>query len=144
MQMDGKTTKVIVADDHQRLRDGIRTILESAPDIQVVGEASDGREAIHLVEELKPDILLLDMEMPYMNGLEVTDRIKETTPSVRILVLSAYDDSHYILGMLERGASGYITKEEAPESVIRAVRGVAKGHKGWVSRRIAEKIKTLR
>lgn len=129
--------RVILADDHPVARAGIRKFLEKEPDIQVVGEASNGDEAIQMVKELSPDVLLLDMEMPGMKGVEVARDLKEEHLGVRILALSTYDNKQYILGLLSNGASGYLIKEEVPETIIDAVRGVARGEQGWVSRRIA-------
>jgi two-component system nitrate/nitrite response regulator NarL len=140
MAAGSKITRVVLADDHEKIRAGIRDILKTTSDIQVVGEASDGLEALHLVEDLVPDVLLLDMEMPLMNGSEVTARLQENASPVRILALSAYDDRQYVLSMLNTGASGYLTKDEVPETLINAVRGVAQGQQGWVSRRLAGKL----
>jgi DNA-binding NarL/FixJ family response regulator len=137
---DADITRVVLADDHFRVRAGIRHLLEKAPDIAVIGEASDGIEALHLVETLAPDVLLLDMEMPKMNGKQVAQILQEKESPVRILVLSAYNDRQYILGMLENGAAGYLTKDEVPEILIKAVRGVARGEQGWISRRVAAEI----
>jgi DNA-binding NarL/FixJ family response regulator len=131
------TIRVILADDHPITRDGIRNLLERAPGIQVVGEADNGAEALRLIEELTPDVLLLDMEMPGLKGIDVARQLQEGNSPVRILALSAYDDKQYILELLASGASGYLVKEEAPEAIIEAVRGVAQGQQGWVSRRIA-------
>lgn len=129
--------KVILADDHPVARAGIRKFLEKEADIQVVGEASSGEEALKLVKELEPDVLLLDMEMPGIKGVEVAREIKAQHLPVRILALSTYDNKQYILGLLSSGAAGYLVKEEVPEIIIDAVRGVARGEHGWVSRRIA-------
>ncbi|HXV99393.1 MAG TPA: response regulator transcription factor [Anaerolineae bacterium] len=133
-------TRVVLADDHAAVRLGIRIILERAPDVTVVGEANNGLEALRLVEELTPDVLLLDMEMPGLKGVEVAQRLKAADSSVRILALSSYDDKQYILGLLATGASGYLVKEEAPENIVAAVRGVARGERGWVSQRVAMQI----
>ncbi len=130
-------TRVVLADDHPIVRTGIRNLLEKAPDIDVVGEANDGAEALRLVQELAPDVLLLDMEMPGLTGTEVARQLKAAGSPVRILALSAYDDKQYILGLLSSGAAGYLTKEEVPETIVEAVRGVARGEEGWVSRRVA-------
>jgi DNA-binding NarL/FixJ family response regulator len=134
-------TRVVLADDHARIRAGIRSILDKAPDIVVVGEASDGVEALALVNDLSPDVLLLDVEMPRMNGKEVANRLRDESSPVRILAVSAHGERQYILGMLNNGVSGYIMKEDAPEHLVRAVRGVARGEKRWVSQRVADIIK---
>jgi len=122
-----KTTRVVLADDHPIVRASIRRLLEKADDIEVVGEAGDGIETIRLVEELDPDVLLLDVEMPGMKGFEVARRLMAAGASVRILALSAYDDKQYILAMLASGATGYLTKEEAPQTIIHAVREAVEG-----------------
>ncbi len=122
-----KITRVVLADDHPIVRTSIRRLLEKADDIEVVGEASDGIETIRLVEELAPDVLLLDVEMPGMKGFEVARRLQAAGTPVRILALSAYDDKQYILAMLASGATGYLTKEEAPQTIIRAVREAIEG-----------------
>jgi DNA-binding NarL/FixJ family response regulator len=129
--------RVVLADDHPIVRSGIRNLIEKANDIEVVGEANDGTQALRLVQELAPDVLLLDMEMPGLTGTEVARRLKGALPPVHILALSAYDDKQYILGLLSSGAAGYLTKEEVPEAIVEAVRGVARGEQGWVSRRVA-------
>jgi two-component system response regulator DegU len=129
--------RVVLADDHPVVRGGIRSLLERAADISIVGEASTGGEALRLVEEMSPDILLLDMELPDVKGIEVAQQLRQMGSTVKILVLSAHDDPFYIRELLESGASGYLVKEEAPETIVEAVRGVAHGEQGWVSRRIA-------
>jgi two-component system, NarL family, response regulator DegU len=132
--------RVVLADDHPVVRSGIRNLLEKAPGIQVVGEASGGEEALQLAGSLKPDLLLLDMEMPDLKGVEVAQRLRANGSTVRILALSAYDDKQYILELLASGASGYLVKEEVPEIIVEAVRGVARGEQGWVSRRVASQM----
>jgi len=138
--MEPEIIRVVLAEDHARVRKGIRNLLERPADILVVGEASDGFQALKLVQELNPDVLLLDVEMPGMNGNQVAAELRETGSQVRILVLSAYDDKQYIMGMLESGVAGYLTKEEVPEILVTAVRGIAHGEKGWVSQRVASQI----
>jgi DNA-binding NarL/FixJ family response regulator len=129
--------RVVLADDHPIVRAGIRNLLEKAPDIEVVGEAHDGVEALSFVKTLMPDVLLLDMEMPGLKGVDVARQLKDAELPTHILALSAYDDKQFILGLLAVGAAGYLTKEEAPEIIVEAVRGVARGEQGWVSRRVA-------
>ncbi len=130
-----KKIRVLLADDHPVVRAGIRALLQSAHDIEVIAEAKSGAETLALVAELKPEVLLLDMEMPNISGVEVAKKLKSENSPVRVLALSAYDDAQYVKNLLESGAAGYLTKEEAPEMIIDAVRGVAQGQEGWVSRR---------
>lgn len=132
--------RVVIADDHAIMRVGIRNILSRSNEIIVIGEASNGQEAIDLVHELAPDVLVLDMEMPIMDGVEVARRLQADNSPVRILVLSAYDDRQYILEMLNMGAAGYLIKDEAPEVIVDAVQGVARGEKGWISRKAAVRV----
>jgi DNA-binding NarL/FixJ family response regulator len=128
---------VVIADDHPITRAGIRKFLEKAPDIEVVGEASDGESALSLVKEFKPDVLLLDMEMPGKKGLDVARELQEAGSPVKILALSTYDDKQYIFGLLSTGAAGYLVKDEVPQTIVEAVRGVAQGQQGWISRKVA-------
>jgi DNA-binding NarL/FixJ family response regulator len=134
--------RVVLVDDHPVVRSGIRGMLDKAVDIEMVGEATGGNEALRLVDETNPDVLLLDMELPDIPGTQVAQRVQEFHPKVKILVLSAHDDSVYVRGLLEMGAAGYLMKDEAPEAIVEAVRGVAHGEQGWVSRRIAAQIAT--
>lgn len=132
--------RIVLADDHPIFRAGVRDLLMSVHDIEVIGEASNGNEALALVRELNPQVLLLDMEMPDKNGLEVAAQIKKDQNPVRILALSAYDSVHFIQSTLKAGAYGYLTKEEMPETIIEAVRGVAKGINGWLSERAKKRM----
>jgi two-component system, NarL family, response regulator DegU len=132
--------RVLIADDHAIMRVGIKNILSRSNEIFVVGEASNGAEAIDLIHELNPDVLILDMEMPVMDGVEVARRLKAMKSPVRILVLSAYDDRQYIIEMLKMGASGYLIKDEAPDVIVDAVQGIARGEEGWISRKAAVRL----
>lgn len=127
--------RVLLIDDHPAVRAGIRMMLEQDPDIEVVGEGDNGDRALQLAELLKPDVLLLDMEMPGKDGVEVAEELNRINANVRILGLSAYDDEEYISGLLSNGAAGYLTKDEALDKIVDAVRGVARGEKGWFSQR---------
>ncbi len=132
--------RVVLADDHPLIRAGIRGELEKADDIKVVGEASNGSEALQLAEKLLPDVLLLDVEMPGLSGIDVARHLRSIGSPVLILALSAHDDEQYVFGLLESGASGYLVKDEVPETIIEAVRGVAQGEEGWLSRRVTAKV----
>jgi two-component system, NarL family, response regulator DegU len=136
--------KLVVAEDNLIIRMGIRRLLNKSQDIEVVGEAINGIEALQLVGEIEPDILLLDVEMPGLNGIDVARRLKETQTLTRILVLSAYDDQEYIREMLLNGASGYLLKDEAPERIFEAVKGIAQGETDWVSPQIEARLKKKR
>jgi DNA-binding NarL/FixJ family response regulator len=134
--------RVVMIDDHPIVRSGIRMLLERAGDIVVVGEADRGDEAVNMVKTLTPHVLLLDMEMPGKDGLTVARELKEAALDVRVLALSAHDDEEYIMNLLQIGAAGYLTKEEALDTIVDAVRGVARGEEGWLSRRAAARITT--
>jgi DNA-binding NarL/FixJ family response regulator len=129
--------RILIADDHPGFRAGIRARLEREPDLEVVGEATDGTEVAGLVRTLHPDVLLLDLEMPGRNGVEVMEEVGREDDAPAVLVLSAYEDEPYIFSVLEHGAAGYLTKHEPLATLVEAVRGVARGELGWLSRRIA-------
>jgi two-component system, NarL family, response regulator DegU len=129
--------RVLIVDDHPVVRTGIRNMLEPAIGISVVGEASTGSEALQMIESLQPNVVLLDMKLPDMSGIDVIKQIYETKSKSRVLGLSSYDDREFISQLLNYGASGYLLKEEVPEYIIDAVRGVAHGEAGWVSRKVA-------
>ena len=120
-------TKVLIADDHALLRESMRNLLDRQDDIEVVGEASDGEEAVELASQLKPDIAVMDIVMPKLNGIEASKEIKKVSPSTAIIILTAYDDAQYVLGLLEAGAAGYLLKSARGSDVVAAIRAVREG-----------------
>jgi DNA-binding NarL/FixJ family response regulator len=132
--------RVVLVDDHAQVRAGIRSLLSRASDIEVVGEADNGVQALHLVQELAPDVLVLDMEMPGLKGPDVARQLKAEASPVRILALSAYEDREFVLRMLDSGAAGYLLKSDAPTMLIDALRSVSHGETGWISPRVAAKM----
>lgn len=120
-------TRVLIADDHALLRESMKDLLDRQEDIEVVGEACDGEEAVSLASGLKPDIAVMDIVMPKMNGIEASKQIKRISPTTAILILTAYDDDQYILGLLEAGAAGYLLKSARGRDVVAAIRAVRAG-----------------
>ncbi|MFN8609966.1 MAG: response regulator transcription factor [Vulcanimicrobiota bacterium] len=118
---------VLIVEDHPVVRSGIKMLLTEELDIQVLGEASNGREALTALETLKPDLLLLDISMPEVNGLEVTQHVREKYPTMPILILTMHEDERYFFQLLRAGATGYIVKGAAPNDLVSAVRAVAAG-----------------
>jgi two-component system response regulator NreC len=118
---------ILIADDHTLLRNGIRALLEDEHDMVVVGDANDGREAVRLAALLKPNVILMDIAMPLLNGLEATRQIKREHPEINVLVLTMYDHEEYFRQMLEVGASGYIIKRVAASELVGAIRAVYNG-----------------
>jgi DNA-binding NarL/FixJ family response regulator len=121
--------KVILADDHTIVRNGIRSLLEGLPDVEIVGEAQDGAEAMTKVKELAPDVLMIDIAMPVMNGLEATAQISKLHKSTKCLMLSMHNNEDYILKSVEAGAYGYLLKDTTRDEMLRALRTVAGGEK---------------
>jgi DNA-binding NarL/FixJ family response regulator len=119
--------RILLADDHTLVREGFRKLLEERPEWEVVAEAGDGREAVRLAEHLKPDICILDVSMPLLNGVEATRQIARRVPTTRILVLSMYSDEAYVAQILQAGAAGYILKDSVGVDLIHAVSEVARG-----------------
>ncbi len=135
--------RVLIADDHPIVCKGIHNLLEPAVGITVVGEAHSGADALELIRSLRPDVVLLDVELTDMSGIDVIKQLNDSQISVRILGLSSYDDREFISQLLSLGASGYLLKDEIPEQIIEAVRGVARGETGWVSRKVAAKLSQI-
>ena len=119
--------RVVIADDHAIVREGIRALLATAGDIDVVGEAGNGREAIALATKLAPEIVLMDIAMPDLGGLEATIEIRRQAPGVKIIVVSQYDDSEYVRRFMREGVAGYVLKKAAGADLISAIRAVSKG-----------------
>jgi DNA-binding NarL/FixJ family response regulator len=120
--------RVLIVDDHGIVRAGIRSLLEGQDDVEVAGEASDGDEAVARAKELRPDLVLMDIAMPGMNGIEATRQIKQELPATSVLVLSMHDDEEFFFPVLRAGASGYILKEAEPQELLYAIRTVHQGH----------------
>jgi two-component system response regulator NreC len=121
------TIRVLLAEDHTIVRKGLRSLLDGEAGIQVVGEAADGREAVSKVGQLLPSIVLMDIAMPGLNGLEATRQIRKQFPKVKVLILTMHADEEYILQILQAGAHGYVVKQAAPEELVSAVQAVCRG-----------------
>ncbi len=119
--------RILLADDHTILRDGLRALLDDEPDMTVIGEADDGRTAVKLACQLNPDVVLMDIAMPLLNGLEATRQIKHDCPQVKVLILSMHDDEEYIRQSLASGAMGYILKDATSRELLDAIHAVRRG-----------------
>jgi NarL family two-component system response regulator LiaR len=120
-------TKILIADDHPLLREALCQVFSNQKDMEIVGQAGNGEEAIDLASQLKPDILVMDIMMPKFDGLEASRQIKKIAPNTAILILTAYDDDNYVLGLLEAGATGYLMKSAKGQDLVEAVRAVRAG-----------------
>ncbi|OFV99974.1 MAG: DNA-binding response regulator, partial [Acidobacteria bacterium RIFCSPLOWO2_12_FULL_54_10] len=119
--------RILLADDHQIVRQGLRRILEENPEMEVVGEASDGRQAVQMALESKPQVIVMDLSMPQLNGMEAIRQLSKRLPSAKVLVLSMYSDESYVVQVLEAGATGYLLKDSADTDLMQAVLAVHNG-----------------
>jgi DNA-binding NarL/FixJ family response regulator len=122
-----KKLRIFLADDHAVLRDGLKMLINAQPDMEIVGEAGDGKEAVRKATALQPDVVVMDVSMPEWNGVQATERLKQAHPRMKILALTAYEDEHYLRQLLKVGASGCVLKREAGEELTQAIRTVASG-----------------
>ena len=129
--------KVIIADDHEIMRDGLKSMLEKQRDIEIIAETSDGRTTVELAMKLKPDVIIMDVSMPDMNGIEATRQIIEKSPKIKVIALSMHSDKQFILEMLNAGASGYLLKDCAFHELINAIHSVA-SNRSYLSPEIAD------
>jgi two-component system, NarL family, response regulator LiaR len=139
-------TRILIADDHAMLREGMRELLEQEKDFELVGEAADGEEAVKQAGELKPDIVIMDIVMPKLNGVDATKQIKQVSPATAILILTAYSDIRYIIGLLEVGACGYLLKNSPGKDVVKAVREIRAGESVLdpeVTRKLVQRLASL-
>ena len=137
--MDTEKKKIVIAEDHTILREGLKALLSSSAELEVVGEAEDGREAVKLASELTPDLILMDLSMPRMNGIEAIKEIKRQHPGIKILVLTVYKTEEYVLASLKAGADGYILKEASHAEFLLAIKNVLLG-KNYLSPEISAKV----
>ncbi|MGH2425056.1 MAG: response regulator [bacterium] len=119
--------RVLLADDHAIVREGVKMILAKEPDFEVVGEAQDGQQALELVERMKPNVVVMDISMPEMGGIEATQQVKERYAGVNVIALTMHEDESYVFKLLRAGASGYVLKRAAAQDLVQAVRAAAKG-----------------
>ena len=139
--MKKRKTRLVIADDHSVVRDGIRSVIRSSPDYIIVGEAKDGEQAVNLARDKEPDIVLMDISMPKLNGIEATTRIKETNPDVKIVILTVHEDEEYVFQILRAGASSYVLKSAGKKEILAALKSVMEGESFFsptVSRIIVE------
>jgi DNA-binding NarL/FixJ family response regulator len=128
--------RILLADDHTVVRDGLRALVEKQPDMAVIGEAADGRDTLRLAEEQSPDVVIMDIAMPNMNGIEATRRIMASKPQTAVLILSMHQDESYVLRSLKAGAKGYLLKDSVRGDVIEAIRAVVQG-RSFLTRKVS-------
>jgi DNA-binding NarL/FixJ family response regulator len=134
-----KRIRILLADDHAVVRQGFRMILGAQPDMEIVGEAGNGREAVELAERLKPEVVVMDVSMPELNGIEATRRLAASLPHTRVLALSMHKDSVYVREILRAGARGYLLKDSVADDLVSAVRAVASGE-GYLSPQVSNAV----
>ncbi len=134
-----KRIRILLADDHAVVRQGFKMILDAQPDMEIVGEAGNGRDAVELAEKLRPEVVVMDVAMPELNGIEATRRITESAPHTRVLALSMHKDSVYVREMLRAGARGYLLKDSPAGELLTAVRAVASGE-GYLSPEVSNAV----
>ena len=122
-----KKLRILLADDHKIVREGLRTLINSQPDMQVVGEAANGKEVLVKARELKPDVVVMDLSMPELNGLQATERLKAEHPKMKVVALTAHEDESYLRQLCKVGAAGYVLKRSAGDELVKAIGTVAKG-----------------
>ena len=140
-----KKIQILLVDDHTMVRQGLKVLLEAEPDMAIVGEAETGRQAVQMTKQLQPDVVVMDVTMPDLNGLEATRQIMKENPQAKVLVLSAYNEDEYVLQLTEAGASGYLLKQTAAMDLIKGVRETAKGNAFFspaVSKRLLDYYRT--
>jgi DNA-binding NarL/FixJ family response regulator len=131
--------RILLAEDHETVREGLMMLVNAQPDMEIIGEAADGRAAVRLADKLQPDIVLMDVSMPHVNGLKATEQIKQMCPQVKVLALTRHKDSAYLQQLLRAGAEGYILKQSASSELMHALRAVAGGGK-YLDSAVASKI----
>jgi DNA-binding NarL/FixJ family response regulator len=133
------SVRILLVDDHKIMRDGLRSLLEKESDFEIVAEAADGKEAVRMAREVEPDVVIMDVAMPDMNGIDATTRIRACLPDAKIVALTMHSDKNYLTGMLRAGTAGYLLKDCAAEELVKAVREVVSG-KAYISPEIAPMI----
>jgi len=145
--MTDKTIKIFLADDHTIVRQGLAKLLEAEPGFEVIGEAEDGREAVNRVQTMLPDVVIMDIAMPMLNGIEATRQIKKTLPQIKIIILSMHSHDRYISELIGLGASGYLLKDASGGEIVKAVAAAVKGDvylSPSISRRVIDDYLTLK
>lgn len=133
--------RIILAEDHAMVREGLKALISAQPDMEVVGNASDGAEAVHRAQELLPDLVIMDISMPKMSGLKATETLKHLCPKVKVLMLTRHTDTGFLQRLFQAGASGYVLKQSPSDELIRAIRAVA-GGKSYLDPSVTEKVVT--